>query len=114
MVQVFHNNNISVIMDVVYNHTFKSYDSNLDTLAKGYYHRRNDDGSFANGSGVGNEVASERAFVRKLIIDSLIHWTKEYKIDGYRFDLMALVDIDTIKIALNELRKINPNLIIYG
>ncbi|WP_297791511.1 type I pullulanase [uncultured Anaerococcus sp.] len=114
MVQAFHNNNISVIMDVVYNHTFKSYDSNLDTLAKGYYHRRNDDGSFANGSGVGNEVASERAFVRKLIIDSLIHWTKEYKIDGYRFDLMALVDIDTIKIALNELRKINPNLIIYG
>lgn len=114
MVQAFHNNNISVIMDVVYNHTFKSYDSNLDTLAKGYYHRRNDDGSFANGSGVGNEVASERAFVRKLIIDSLIHWTKEYKIDGYRFDLMALVDIDTIKIALHELRKINPNLIIYG
>ena len=114
MVQAFHENNISVIMDVVYNHTFKSYDSNLHTLAEGYYHRMNDDGTFANGSGVGNEVASERAFVRKLIIDSLIHWTKEYKIDGYRFDLMALVDIDTIKIALKELRKINPNLIVYG
>lgn len=114
MVKSFHENNISVIMDVVYNHTFKSYDSNLDTLAKGYYHRRNDDGSFANGSGVGNEVCSEKAFVRKLIVDSLIHWVKEYKIDGFRFDLMALIDIDTIKIALKELRKINPNIIIYG
>lgn len=114
MVKSFHENNISVIMDVVYNHTFKSYDSNLDTLARGYYHRRNEDGSFANGSGVGNEVSSEKAFVRKLIVDSLIHWAKEYKVDGFRFDLMALVDIDTIKFALKELRKINPNVIIYG
>ena len=114
MVQSFHDKGIAVIMDVVYNHTFKSYDSNLNTLGPNYYYRMNPDGTFSNGSGVGNEVASERPFVRKLILDSLKHWVTEYKIDGFRFDLMALVDIDTIKLALKELRKINPNLIIYG
>lgn len=114
MIHTFHRNNISVVMDVVYNHTFKSYDSNLHTLARGYYHRMNEDGSFSNGSGVGNEVKSENAFTRKLIIDSLCHWAREYKVDGFRFDLMALIDIDTIKIALRELKKINPHIIIYG
>lgn len=114
MIQTFHRNNISVVMDVVYNHTFKSYDSNLNTLARGYYHRMNEDGSFSNGSGVGNEVKSENAFTRKLIIDSLCHWVREYKVDGFRFDLMALIDLDTIKIALKKLKKINPNIIIYG
>lgn len=114
MIQVIHKANIAVIMDVVYNHTFKSYDSNLSTLGPNYYYRMNNDGTFSNGSGVGNEIASERPFVRKLIIDSLKHWVKEYKIDGFRFDLMALIDIDTIKIALEELKEINPNLIIYG
>ena len=114
MIQSFHRNDISVVMDVVYNHTFKSYDSNLNTLARGYYHRTNEDGSFSNGSGVGNEVKSENAFTRKLIIDSLCYWASEYKIDGFRFDLMALIDLDTIKIALKQLKKINPNIIIYG
>ena len=114
MIQTFHRNDISVVMDVVYNHTFKSYDSNLNTLARGYYHRTNEDGSFSNGSGVGNEVKSENAFTRKLIIDSLCYWASEYKIDGFRFDLMALIDLDTIKLALRQLKKINPNIIIYG
>ncbi|WP_363316079.1 type I pullulanase [uncultured Anaerococcus sp.] len=114
MVDAIHKKNIAVIMDVVYNHTFKSYDSNLNTLGPNYYYRMNEDGTFSNGSGVGNELASERPFVRKLIIDSLKHWVREYKIDGFRFDLMALIDIDTIKLALKELSKINPNLIIHG
>lgn len=114
MVQKFHEKNIAVVMDVVFNHTFKSYDSNLNTLGKNYYYRMNKDGTFSNGSGVGNELASERPFVRKLIIDCLKYWTREYKIDGFRFDLMALVDLETIKIAIKELRKINPNIIIYG
>lgn len=114
MVQKFHEKNIAVVMDVVFNHTFKSYDSNLNTLGKNYYYRMNKDGKFSNGSGVGNELASERPFVRKLIIDCLKYWTSEYKIDGFRFDLMALVDLETIKIAIKELRKINPNIIIYG
>ena len=114
MVQTIHKNNINIIMDVVFNHTFKTVDSNLEILASGYYYRRNKDGNFSNGSGVGNELASEKAFVRKLIIDSLKFWVEEYDIDGFRFDLMALIDIDTIKIALKELKKIKPHLIIYG
>ena len=114
MVKAFHDRGIGVIMDVVFNHTFKTLDSNLNTLAPKYYHRTNEDDSFSNGSGCGNELASEKPFVRKLIVDSLVHWAKEYKIDGFRFDLMALIDLETIKIALEELRKINPNIIIYG
>lgn len=114
MVKAFHDRGIGVIMDVVFNHTFKTIDSNLNTLAPKYYHRTNEDDSFSNGSGCGNELASEKPFVRKLIIDSLVHWAKEYKIDGFRFDLMALLDLETIKIALEELKKINPNIIIYG
>lgn len=114
MVKAFHDRGISVIMDVVFNHTFKTIDSNLNTLAPKYYHRTNEDDSFSNGSGCGNELASEKPFVRKLIIDCLVHWAKEYKIDGFRFDLMALIDLETIKLALKELRKINPNIIIYG
>ncbi|PMC82510.1 type I pullulanase [Anaerococcus hydrogenalis] len=114
MTKTIHENNINVIMDVVFNHTYKTKDSNLEILAPGYYHRRNKDGNFSNGSGVGNELASERPFVRKLIIDSLKHWVLEYDIDGFRFDLMALIDIDTIKIALKELKKIKPYIMIYG
>ena len=114
MVKKIHENGMNVVMDVVYNHTFKTVDSNLEILAPNYYHRKNLDGSFSNGSGVGNELASEKAFVRKLIIDSLKHWVMEYDIDGFRFDLMALIDIDTIKIAIKELKKIKPYIIIYG
>ncbi|WP_296126369.1 type I pullulanase [uncultured Anaerococcus sp.] len=114
MVKSFHENGIGVIMDVVFNHTYKTIDSNLNTLAPNYYHRTNPDGSFSNGSGCGNEVASENPFVRKLIIDSLVYWAKEYKIDGFRFDLMALIDLDTMKLAIKELKKINPNILIYG
>lgn len=114
MVKKVHENGMNVVMDVVYNHTFKTIDSNLEILAPNYYHRKNLDGSFSNGSGVGNELASEKAFVRKLIIDSLKHWVMEYDIDGFRFDLMALIDIDTIKIAIKELKKIKPYIIIYG
>lgn len=114
MVKAFHDRGIGVIMDVVFNHTFKTIDSNLNTLAPKYYHRTNPDESFSNGSGCGNELASEKPFVRKLIIDSLVYWAREYKIDGFRFDLMALIDLETIKIAIKELKKINPNIIIYG
>lgn len=114
MVKAFHDRGIAVIMDVVFNHTFKTIDSNLNTLAPKYYHRTNQDESFSNGSGCGNELASEKPFVRKLIIDCLVHWAREYKIDGFRFDLMALIDLETIKLAIKELKKINPNIIIYG
>jgi type I pullulanase len=114
MIDQIHKQGMSVIMDVVYNHTFKTYDSNFEILAPGYYHRRNPDGSYSNGSGIGNEFSSEKPFGRKLIIDSLKYWVEEFKIDGFRFDLMALIDLDTMELAIKELKKINPNIIIYG
>lgn len=113
MIQALHEAGIGVIMDVVYNHTWKSYDSNLNILAPGYYYRSSH-GLFTNGSGVGNELASERTMVRKLIIDSLLFWQKEYKVDGFRFDLMALTDRETIDHALARLREVNPNILVYG
>ncbi len=79
-----------------------------------YYYRMNGLGRFSDGSGCGNELATERPMVRKLIIDSLLYWLKEYKVDGFRFDLMALIDIDTIEEAIKELRKIKPDILIYG
>lgn len=114
MIGEIHKQGMSVVMDVVFNHTYRTMDSNLELLAPGYYHRRQEDGSLANGSGVGNELSSEKPFTRKLIIDSLKYWASEFKIDGFRFDLMALLDLDTIKIALEELKKINKNIVIYG
>lgn len=114
MIQEIHKQGMSVVMDVVFNHTFKALDSNLEMLAPGYYHRREADGSLANGTGVGNEIASEKPFTRKLIIDSLKYWVKEFKIDGFRFDLMAVIDLETMKIALKELKKINENIVLYG
>ncbi|TJX13212.1 type I pullulanase [Tissierella creatinini] len=114
MILALHESGLKVIIDVVYNHTFRAFDSNFNTLAPNYYYRQNGDGSFSNGSGVGNEIASERTMVRKFIIDSLLYWTNEYKVDGFRFDLMALIDIDTVEEAITRLREIKPDIFIYG
>lgn len=103
-----------VIMDVVYNHTYRSYDSNFNILMPGYYYRQYEDGSFSNGSGTGNELATERPMVRQFIVDSLKYWVEEYRIDGFRFDLMALIDIQTVDRILYELRLIKPDIFIYG
>lgn len=113
MIQKLHENGISVVMDVVYNHSYKTKDSNFNTIFPDYYYRKVGN-IFSNGSGVGNEFASERPMVRKFIIDSLKYWASEFKLDGFRFDLMALTDIETIDLAVEELRKINPNILIYG
>lgn len=113
MIKGLHDAEIGVIMDVVYNHTALSSDSNLSLLMPGYYYRMKD-GEYSNASGTGNETASERVMVRKLIIDSLKHWMTEYHIDGFRFDLMGVHDIETMQIIENELRKINPNVVLYG
>lgn len=113
MVQGLHKEGIGVIMDVVYNHTALSADSNLNILAPNYYYRMAD-GKFSNASGTGNETASERAMVRKLMIDSLKYWVSEYHIDGFRFDLMGVHDIETMQMIDTELRKINPNIVLYG
>lgn len=114
LVMACHKNGISVVMDVVYNHTFRSLDSNFNVLAPSCYYRINQDGTFSNGSGCGNEFASEKAIARKFIIDSLKYWVREYKVDGFRFDLMALIDRETVDIIVSELRKFNPNILIYG
>lgn len=113
MIQGLHNEGIGVIMDVVYNHTALSADSNLSILAPNYYYRMVD-GKYSNASGTGNETASEREMVRKLIIDSLKYWVTEYHIDGFRFDLMGVHDTETMRLIDVELRKINPDIILYG
>lgn len=113
MVEGLHQAGIGVIMDVVYNHTALSADSNLDILVPGYYYRMVD-GKFSNGSGTGNETASERYMVRRLMIDSLKHWVSHYNIDGFRFDLMGVHDTETMRQIEKELRALKPDIILYG
>ncbi len=114
MVKALHDKNIGVIMDVVYNHTYRTINSPFTILAPGYYYRFNYQGQYANGSGCGNEIASERPMVRKFIIDSVKHWAKEYHIDGFRFDLMALIDKKTMLRIESTLHEIDPSILIYG
>ena len=114
MVQNLHKAGIRVVMDVVYNHTGSTEDSHLNLTVPGYYHRQNQSGGFSNGSGCGNEIASERSMVRRMMVDSVKFWAEEYHIDGFRFDLMALHDIDTMKEIRKELNKIDESIIIYG
>ncbi|BCL52188.1 type I pullulanase [Francisella tularensis subsp. holarctica FSC022] len=112
MILGFHQKGIGVIMDMVYNHMTET--SNLDKIVPKYYFRTDALGNFTNGSGCGNELASEKPMVSKFIQDSVIHWVKNYKIDGIRFDLMELIDINTIKNIVSKVKQINPNVIIYG
>lgn len=114
MVKALHENDIRVVMDVVFNHTYQTGNSPFDILVPKYYYRTDKQGNYTNGSGCGNETASEKAMVRKFIVDSVKFWATEYKIDGFRFDLMALHDIDTMKEVEQTLREINPNILIYG
>lgn len=114
MVQALHNNGIRVVMDVVYNHTSASADSNFNKIVPGYYYRMTDNGSFSNASGCGNETASERAMMRKFIVDSVVYWATEYHIDGFRFDLMGIHDIETMNAVREALNKIDPTILVYG
>ena len=114
MVMTLHKHGIGVIMDVVYNHTYNTEDSAFEISFPYYYHRLNHDGTFSNGSGCGNETASNHLMMRKYMIDSLRFWATEYKIDGFRFDLMALHDIETVNIIRDELNKIDPQILMYG
>lgn len=114
MIQAYHDAGIGVIMDVVYNHTFSSRDSAFQLAVPDYYYRMNPDGSFQDGSGCGNEMASEKEMYRKYMIDSILYWTQAYNIDGFRFDLMGLHDIDTMNLIRQELDKIDPNILMYG
>ena len=114
MVQSLHKSGIRVIMDVVYNHTFSIAGSNFDKTVPGYFYRYLKDGMPSNASGCNNETASERAMMRKFMVESVSYWVKEYHIDGFRFDLMGIHDIETMRAIRVALDKIDPNIIIYG
>jgi pullulanase len=114
MVQSFHNNQIGVILDVVYNHTGDTEYSVFNQTVPDYYYRKNADGSFSNASGCGNEMASERPMFRKFMIESLVHWVREYHIDGFRFDLMGIHDLETMQLIRDTLVKIKPDILLYG
>lgn len=114
MVQSLHKAGIRVVMDVVYNHTSNVQDSNFELTAPGYFYRQRADGKLANGSGCGNETASERGMMRKFMIESVIYWATEYHIDGFRFDLMGIHDIETMNQIRTALDKVDPSIYIYG
>lgn len=114
MVRSLHSEGIGIIMDVVYNHTWLTKGSAFNQTVPGYFYRQNHDGSFSNASGCGNEVASERSMVRKFIVESLLYWIHEYHIDGFRFDLMGIFDLETIRIIRQEVDRINPGILLYG
>lgn len=114
MVKGLHKAGIRVVLDVVYNHTYHTIDSFFQHLVPGYYHRQQADGTFSNGSGCGNEVASDRSMVRKLMVDSLVYWAREYHVDGFRFDLMGLHDLETMKQIRKALDKVDKSILLYG
>ena len=114
MVMELHKVGIRVVMDVVYNHTGATADSHLNLAVPDYYYRQNSDGGFSNGSGCGNELASERSMVRKMMVDSVKYWAEEYHIDGFRFDLMALHDITTMKEIRTTLNEVDESILVYG
>lgn len=116
MIQALHEADIAVIMDVVYNHTYTAEGGAFEKTVPGYYYRMKEDGTFSDGSGCGNETASDHAMYRKYMIDSILYWMNEYHIDGFRFDLMGVHDVDT----MNEIRKAvdkqtdGKKIILYG
>ena len=114
MIQAYHDAGIGVIMDVVYNHTFSTVDAPFQTTVPDYYYRMNRDGSYQNGTGVGNETASEHEMFRKYMIDSLLYWVNEFNIDGFRFDLMGIHDIKTMQMIRWAMDEVDPKIILYG
>ena len=114
MVKGLHDAGLRVIMDVVYNHVYNAQKNAFGQTVPGYYFRYNDDGSLSNRSGCGNDTASERKMMRKYIVDSVKYWAKEYGIDGFRFDLMGLIDLETMKEVREAVHKIDSSSIILG
>ncbi|WP_297818408.1 type I pullulanase [uncultured Lactobacillus sp.] len=114
MIDGLHKAGLRVNMDVVYNHVFDREKQALYKTVPGYYFQYDKDGHTTNGTGCGNDVASERKMVRKYIVDSVKYWAKNYNLDGFRFDLMGILDIDTMNEIRNELNKIDPSIMVYG
>ncbi|MBR4381352.1 MAG: type I pullulanase [Bacteroidaceae bacterium] len=114
MVQALHQAGIRVVLDVVYNHTYNAATSAFEKTVPGYFYRMKEDGTFADGSGCGNETASNRPMMRKFMVESVIYWMKEYHLDGFRFDLMGIHDIATMNEIRQEAQKLDPQVLIYG
>ena len=114
MVKNFHDQGIGVVLDVVYNHTGLTEDAGFNLEVPGYYYRHTKNGHWSNASGCGNETASERTMMRKFMLESCTYWAREYHVDGFRFDLMGIHDIETMNLLAAELRKINPSILLYG
>ena len=114
MVQALHKAGIRIILDVVYNHTYDIDHSNFQKTYPDYYYRKNADGTYSNGSGCGNETASEKPMMRKFMMESVKYWINEYHIDGFRFDLMGCHDIETMNQIRQMVNEIDPTIFIYG
>ena len=114
LVKTMHSNGLRIIMDVVYNHTALTANSNFNILAPDYYYRKRADGTFSDASACGNETASDKAMFQKFMLESVLYWVKEYHIDGFRFDLMGIHDIETMNLIADTLRKIKPSIVLYG
>lgn len=114
LVIALHQAGLGVVLDVAYNHTGYTRRSWFNQTVPGYYYRQNPDGSFSNATGCGNEIASERSMVRKYIIDSVCYWAREFHVDGFRFDLMGVIDIDTMNAVRSALDKLRPGMLLYG
>lgn len=113
MIQALHNAGIAVVMDVVYNHTY-SADSCFERTVPNYYYHMKDNGTYSNGSGCGNETASDNLMFRNYMIQSCLYWVNEYHVDGFRFDLMGLHDVETMNLIRDELDKVDPRLTMWG
>ena len=114
MIQSFHEEELSVILDVVYNHVFKRETSPFEKLVPGYYFRYHDNGEPSNGTGTGNDVATERKMVRKFVLDSIDYWLKEYRVDGFRFDLMGEMDVRTMQEIRRRCQEEDKLIILLG
>ncbi len=114
LVKTLHDNGLRVVLDVVYNHTGATETSNFNQLVPGYYYRQDEAGGFSNASACGNETASDRPMMRKFMIESVKHWAEEYHLDGFRFDLMGIHDIETMNAITSALDQIDPTIFVYG
>jgi pullulanase len=114
LIDKLHENKIRVIIDVVYNHVYIREESSFEKVIPGYFFRHDEHGMPSNGTGVGNDIATERLMVRKFILDSVLFWLQEYHVDGFRFDLMGILDVETMNAIREEINKIDPSILIIG
>lgn len=114
MIKTLHDNGISVVLDVVYNHVYDADKFCFNKIVPGYFSRIDAEGNYSAGSGCENDNATERSMVRKYIVDSVAYWADEYHIDGFRFDLVGLIDVETIRAVMEKVSRKHPNVIFYG